>query len=178
MNLDFKKNLLMNEFLFKLFKTIFILFSTYLINIFLQFFLKKWLERRVEKKFNQKEAQRIKTLSSFFGQSAKFLIWLLAILMILSEFRINIGPILAGLGLIGFAIGMAARDLISDFISGIFIILEDQYRVGDKIKISGFEGEVIEITLRRTVIKDKEGFFHLFPNSQIKIVSKQQKNGN
>ncbi|MDP1538616.1 MAG: mechanosensitive ion channel, partial [bacterium] len=91
------------------------------------------------------------------------------------ELGVNIAPILAGLGLMGLAVGMAARDIISDFISGLFILLEGQYYVDDKVKISGIEGVVKEITLRRTIIRDDTGVLHSFPNSQIKLVSKKEK---
>jgi small conductance mechanosensitive channel len=77
------------------------------------------------------------------------------------------------LGLVGFAISMAAKDILSDFISGIFVLLEDQYHVGDKIRVGNLEGEVVEFNLRRTVLKDESGILHLIPNSQIKIVSKK-----
>ena len=73
------------------------------------------------------------------------------------------------------AVGMAARGIVADFIFGIFILLEGQYDIGDKVKIVGLEGIVEEITLRRTIIKDKEGAFHYIPNSQIKIVSRVRK---
>jgi len=77
--------------------------------------------------------------------------------------------------LVGLAMGMAAKDILADFIAGLFILLEGQYYVGDKIKISGLEGEVKEITLRRTIIRDEAGIIHSFPNSQIKLFSKKEK---
>ena len=121
------------------------------------------------------EIKRAKTLISIFGGSLKFIIWIVAFLMILPEFGINIAPILAGIGLLGLAVGMAARDIISDFISGLFILLEDQYCIGDKVKVSGIEGIVQEITLRRTILRNGEGVFYSIPNSQIKIVAKNLK---
>lgn len=171
---------LVNWFLVRGSKIVLILISAFFINRFLQLFLKKGLERGIiekgiKNKLDKTKKQRIETLISVFGGTARFVIWVVAILMILPELGINVAPILAGMGLTGLAIGMAAKDMISDFISGIFIILEDQYRVGDKIKIAGIEGEVVEITLRKTVIKDKDNFLHLIPNSQIKTVSKIMK---
>ena len=96
-------------------------------------------------------------------------------MMILPEFGVNVAPILAGVGLIGLAVGMAARDIISDFISGLFILLEDQYRVGDAVKLAGIEGTIEEITLRKTILKNSEGTRYSIPNSQIKIVAIKQK---
>jgi len=117
--------------------------------------------------------KRAETLISIFGGTLKFTISIIALLMILSEFGVNIGPLLAGAGLVGLAVGMASREIVSDFLSGLFIILEDQYHVGDKVKIAGIEGEVKEITLRRTIIKDEGGLVHSIPNGQIKTVAKK-----
>ncbi|HOE15376.1 MAG TPA: mechanosensitive ion channel [Candidatus Paceibacterota bacterium] len=93
--------------------------------------------------------------------------------MILPELGINITPILASLGIVGLAVGMAAKDIIADFISGIFILLEGQYYIGDEVNISNIEGQVQEITLRKTILKDKDNMIHIIPNSQIKIVSRK-----
>ena len=101
-------------------------------------------------------------------------IWVVAILMILSELNVNIGPLLAGAGILGLAIGMASRDIISDFLSGFFIILENRYQVGDQVKIAGVEGRVTGISLRRTLLKDKTGKIHFIPNGQVKITSKSK----
>lgn len=155
----------------KLLKIIFIGGVAFLINKTFQVLLEKALENKIKEKIDHEK--RIKTLFSVIRGTLKFIIWIVAILMILPEFGINIIPVLTSLGLVGFALGMAAKDILSDFISGIFIILEDQYRVGDKVKISGIEGEVVEVTLRKTVVKDEQGFFHFIPNSQIKLVAKK-----
>lgn len=127
-------------------------------------------------KINGEIRKRSETLISIIGGTLSFVIWAVAILMILSEFKINITPILTSLGIGALALGMAAKDLISDFLAGFFILFEGQYFVGDKVKILGIEGEVVEITLRRTVIKDKDGNLHLIPNSQIKIVQRKLDN--
>lgn len=154
-------------------KIVLILVAAYLINRFLKIFVEKAIKKIIGDKTQEAERKRAKTLIGVFGGTLKFIIWIVAFLMILPEFGINIAPILAGLGLVGLAVGMAARDIISDFISGLFILLEGQYCVGDKVKISGIEGVVQEITLRRTILKDGEGVFHSIPNSQIKVVAKK-----
>ncbi len=154
-------------------KIIFILIAAFFINYFLRTFIKKVINKKIQEKINGNKKKRAETLISVFGGTLSFIIWVTAVLMILPEFGVNIAPVLAGLGLMGLAVGMAARDIIADFISGLFILLEGQYYVGDKIKISNIEGEVREITLRRTIIKDETGVFHSFPNSQIKLVSKK-----
>ena len=154
-------------------RVVFILFGAYLLNRFLQVFIEKIIQKNLADKINQERKKKVETLISVFGGTIRFVIYIVAVLMILPEFGINIAPILAGLGLAGLAVGMAARDIISDFISGIFIILENQYQIGDKIKIVGIEGEVKELTLRRTVIVDENNIWHSVPNSQIKLVSKK-----
>ena len=156
-------------------RIILILAAALLLDYFLRTFIEKGVNKKLKNKIDGDRKKRVKTLISVFGGTLSFLIWITAILMVLPEFGVNITPILAGLGLLGLAVGMAARDIISDFISGIFILLEGQYYVGDRVKISGIEGEVKEITLRRTTIKDEAGLFHSFPNSQIKFVSKKEK---
>lgn len=156
-------------------KIILILITAYLTSRFLKIFLEKAIRKQIRDKISSEEKRkRTETLISVFGGTLKFIIWIIAFLMILPELGMNIAPILAGVGVVGLAVGMAARDVISDFISGLFIILEDQYRVGDKVKIGAIEGEVEEITLRRTIIKDEAGFLHSIPNSQIKLVSKKK----
>lgn len=151
----------------------FILIGAYLVNHFLQIFVRKIIQKGLIEKISEEGKKRVKTLVSIFGGTFRLLIYIIAILMILPEFEINTAPILTALGLAGLAVGMAAKDIISDFISGIFIILEDQYQIGDHVKIADIEGEVKEITLRKTVIIDKNGFSHSMPNSQIKLVSKK-----
>jgi len=152
-----------------------ILLAAYLANFLLRIFIKKGITRRIVNSINGEKRKRAETLISVFGGTLSFIIWIVAVLMILPEFGINIAPILAGLGLAGLAVGMAAKDILADFIAGLFILLEGQYYVGDKVKISGLEGEVREITLRRTIIKDEAGVVHSFPNSQIKLFSKKEK---
>lgn len=150
-------------------KIILILIVAYLINQFLKIFIKKTIKNR----FDGLKQKRAETLISVFGETFKFIIWIIALLMIISEFGVNIAPILASVGLAGLAIGMAAKDIISDFISGLFILLEDQYSIGDRIKIGGVEGVVQEISLRKTIIKDETNFLHSIPNGQIKQISKK-----
>lgn len=156
-------------------KVISILIASVVVNRFLKIFIEKIIKRQIKNRIGGDQRKRIETLISIFGGTAKFIIWIIAILMILPEFGINMAPILAGVGVASLAVGMAARDIISDFIAGIFILLEDQYHVGDRVKITGIEGVVEEITLRRTTLKDGAGVFHSIPNSQIKVVAKNLK---
>lgn len=155
-------------------KIILILVVTVLINRFLKSFIKRVIKKQIRNNISkEEERKRIETLMSVFEGTLKFIVWVAAVIIILPELGLNIAPVLTGVGIVGLAVGMASRDIVSDFISGLFIILENQYRIGDIIKIAGLEGEVKEITLRRTIIKDKEDTFHSIPNSKITIVSKK-----
>jgi len=124
------------------------------------------------KKEGDKDSQnkRIETISRVFISFFRALIWIFIFLTILPEFGINIGPLLAGVGIMGLAIGMGARNLIQDYLAGIMIILEDQYRVGEMVEILNKKGKVLDITLRKTVLEgEKEIYF--IPNGQIKTVA-------
>ena len=119
--------------------------------------------------------KRAATLESVFYSTAKMVIWVIAIMMIIPEFGINVGPVLAAVGVVGLAFGFGAQYLIRDLIAGLFIILEDQYRKEDSIKIGGIAGTVEEINLRKTVIRDVDGVVHHIPNGEIKIASNRTK---
>jgi len=91
--------------------------------------------------------------------------------MTLSLFGVDTTPILAGAGVIGLAIGFGAQSLVKDFVSGLFILVENQYSVGDRVKIGNFEGRVIRITMRSTVLHDDEGKTFYISNGLIKDVT-------
>ena len=115
--------------------------------------------------------KRADTLQSVFMGLGKILIILLILFMILSELNVPIGPILAGLGIVGIAVGFGAQYLIRDLIAGIFILMENQYRVGDVAKVADIAGLVEDITLRKTVLRDLDGIVHHVPNGEIKVAS-------
>lgn len=119
-----------------------------------------------------------KTIRSFLKNIADGLLFFVVILMILSQFGVNILPILTGASVLGLAVSFGAQTLIKDLISGFFILMEDQFNVGDYVKIGNFEGEVYKLTMRLTVLKDKKGDLIYIPNSQITSVVrvKTQKN--
>ncbi|MFZ3099669.1 MAG: mechanosensitive ion channel domain-containing protein [Minisyncoccales bacterium] len=116
--------------------------------------------------------QRIATLIKTTNNILRSLIWIVAAIAILPEFGVNITPILASLGLAGLAIGMAAKDIITDFIAGSFIILEGGYNIGDKVEIAGFSGKVLEISLRRTILRGEDGVICAVPNREVKLIKK------
>ena len=156
-------------------KVIAILIVASFLNRMGRIFTEKIVRETIKDAKEEAEKKRENTLIQIFGSTISLAIWLMASLTILSEFGVNIAPILAGAGLLGLAIGMGAKDIIGDFISGIFIILEDRYRVGDSVKIAGVEGVVKDINLRRTILKDAEGIEYSIPNGQIKITANKSR---
>jgi len=119
---------------------------------------------------NQRE-QRAITLAGIFKSVSKIVIVLVAGLTILQILGINTAPLIAGAGVAGLAISFGAQNLIRDFISGFFILLENQYKVGDVIRAAGVSGQVEDMNLRITVLRDLEGVAHFIPNGEIKVVS-------
>lgn len=115
--------------------------------------------------------QRSKTLGRVVTQAIGIFIVLIAAFMILSELGIDITPLLASAGVAGIVIGLAAQDAVRDFINGFTIMMEDHYNVGDVVKTKDITGEVEELGLRRTVLRDLKGILHVIPNGEIRISS-------
>jgi small conductance mechanosensitive channel len=115
-------------------------------------------------------AQQLRTLASVINGVGMFVIFFVALMQVLEVVQINIGPLLASAGVAGLAIGFGAQTLVKDVINGFFILMENQYDVGDIVKISGVSGTVEHLTLRRTVLRDADGALHNVPNSEIKSI--------
>lgn len=111
--------------------------------------------------------QRAQTLSSVLKSIASFVIFTIVAIMIVSELGYDIGPLIAGAGIIGLALGFGAQSLVKDFISGIFMFLEDQYGIGDEISVNGVTGRVEELTLRVTRIRNEDGTVWYVRNGEI-----------
>jgi len=116
------------------------------------------------------QKRRIETLIKAAKDTLSLVIFIVAALMILPEFGIDIGPILAGLGLAGLALSMAAKDLITDFIAGIIIIIEGEINIGDKVKIGDNIGKVLAITLRRIILQGSDSSIYIIPNREVKTI--------
>jgi len=116
-------------------------------------------------------AQQVRTLASVINSIGIFIIVFVAALEILPLLGLNLGPLLASAGVAGLAIGFGAQTLVHDFINGFFILFENQYGIGDSIRIAGVKGTVEGMTLRHTQLRDDDGTVHIVPNSQITIVS-------
>lgn len=156
-------------------KTVFSLL-TILVVFILSFFFKKVIDfifLGIKNRLgNQNIMARTRTVRSLIKNIVDFTLLSIAILTILSYWGFNIIPILTGAGILGFAISFGAQTLIKDLINGFFIFAEDQFNVGDRVKIEKFEGEVYKITLRMTILKDKNGNTIYIPNSQIWTIVK------
>lgn len=116
--------------------------------------------------------KRLKTLDGLISAVVKFAVFIIAMFMIIGE--INPGytaALFAGAGLITVAVGFGAQSLVKDFVSGIFIIVENQYRVGDVVSIAGVNGTVEEVTIRTTVLRDMDGNAHHVPNGLIEVTT-------
>jgi small conductance mechanosensitive channel len=138
----------------------------------------KWLERFVPEKDSLQATEakkRAHTLGNTLRHALLIVISFIAILMILGELGIQLAPLLATAGIGALVIGFGAQSLVRDVISGFFIILENQYRIGDAIEVAGVSGLVESVSLRKTVLRDLEGRVHIIPNGEIKVVSNLSK---
>ena len=116
-------------------------------------------------------AQQLRTAAGVITSVGSFVILFVAAMMVLSVMQINMGPLLASAGVAGLAIGFGAQTLVHDVINGFFILLENQYAVGDVVRVAGVKGTVEAMSMRNTILRDDDGALHIVPNSEIKVVS-------
>jgi len=147
----------------------------YLMRHFVPIMVKRTVLRTMAGKAKTAIKKRAATLSNVFIETGMVFVGIIAIFMIISELGINIAPALAGLGIAGIAVGFGAQTLVKDIFNGVLILLENQYGIGDIIKIAGIVGLVEDITLRRTVLRDLDGIVHSIPNSEIAVASNYTK---
>ena len=115
--------------------------------------------------------KRAATISGLLRTTSVVIVWVVAVVMSLREAGFDIAPLLAGAGIAGVAIGFGAQTLVKDVISGVFMLLENQVRVGDVVQLNGVGGLVEEVNLRTTVLRSLDGTVHIFPNGSIQQVS-------
>jgi len=116
---------------------------------------------------------RTKTMAYVVIKVVTAIIWIIVFVMVLGVIKLDITPLLATLGVASLGLGFAAQNIILDYLQGFFIVMEDWYRIGDWVTIAGLEGEVEEVSPRRTVLREINGTMHVIPNSQIKFASNQ-----
>jgi small conductance mechanosensitive channel len=119
--------------------------------------------------------KRIETLSHVVYRTFLVVLAIAALLMILPEFGISVGPLIAGVGIIGIAVGFGAQSLVKDVINGVFVLIENQYGIGDVVELAGTSGLVEDINLRRTVLRDQDGTVHFIPHGLIGKTSNMSK---
>ncbi len=123
-------------------------------------------------KTKRDEQLRKETLTGIIGAIVNGAIWIIATMMLLSELGVNIAPMLAGAGIIGAALGFGGQSMVKDYLAGLFIISENQYRVGDVVEINKeVSGVVEQVTMRATVLRDLDGMVHHIPNGNITIAT-------
>ena len=115
--------------------------------------------------------QRARTLAAVTGSVVRIVVWTTAGLTIFGILGINLGPLIAGASIVGVALGFGAQALVRDFLSGFFILVEDQYGVGDRVNVSGAKGTVEEVTLRVTRMRADDGSVWFVPNGEIRKVA-------
>jgi moderate conductance mechanosensitive channel len=115
--------------------------------------------------------KRIDTLDQLGSNVIRFLVFVIAALMILREFGLDIGPAIAGLGVVGIAVGFGAQSLVRDYLNGALILVENQFSRGDVIRVAGVSGTVEDFSLRRTTLRDLDGVVHTVPNGEIAVAS-------
>jgi moderate conductance mechanosensitive channel len=116
--------------------------------------------------------QRAKTLGSLINNILSVTFYGIAVVMVLSQWGINIMPILTGAGIMGLAVGFGAQTLVKDMINGFFILADNQFNVGDNVEIGGLKGTVEEMKLRVTLLRGDNNVIHTIPNSNISTVTK------
>ena len=126
---------------------------------------------RLPDRYTEVRARQLKTLAGVMYSVGTFAVVFVASLEVLSQLGFNLGPVLASAGIVGLAIGFGAQALVKDVINGFFILLENQYDIGDTVRAAGVTGSVEDMSLRRTVLRDADGTVHTLPNSEIKLVS-------
>ena len=119
----------------------------------------------------EEQAKRSATLSRVIVRSIEVTAFLLAAIVALGEAGFQLGPLIAGAGVVGLAIGFGAQTVVRDVLGGLFILLENQYTTGDVVNIAGIGGTVQAINLRRTVLRDIDGIVHTIPNGEVRVSS-------
>ncbi|MBI2776559.1 MAG: mechanosensitive ion channel family protein [Chloroflexi bacterium] len=115
--------------------------------------------------------KRMRTIQALAVNFLRFFVVVIALVMLLEQFGLNVGPAVAGLGVVGIAVGFGAQSLVKDYLNGALILIENQFSRGDVIRIAGVSGTVEDFSLRRTTVRDLDGIVHTVPNGEITVAS-------
>jgi len=153
-------------------RIIFVLIGYFVVIFVVKLLTKKFVHivEDEDRSTRSEREKRADTISGIVNTTTRIFLGLICFFMILREFNVNIAPLLTGAGIVGIAIGFGAQSVIKDFLSGFFLLAEDQLRIGDVVKIGEHSGTVENITLRTTRLRNLDGNVHIIPNGEIKTV--------
>jgi small conductance mechanosensitive channel len=141
------------------------------VRVFVPRLTRRVVAQRASQVVDLERNQRTATVVGFSTSVMRLVLWAIIFVSLLSEININIGPILAGAGVFGAALAFGAQNIIKDYLAGFFILLENQYTLGDVIRVGTLIGAVEEINMRITVLRGQDGAMHVIPNGTIQSVS-------
>ena len=150
-----------------IFFSILVVIISFLILFLVQSFIKKYLKHAAAKQIH---VARFKTLSKLLFSLLRYSVFIIAILVILSIWGVDVVPAIAGLGIVGLVIGLGAQRMIQDMIAGFFIVFENHYDIGDIVEVNGFKGTILELGLKSTTLQHWTGHIQIFSNSQMSPV--------
>jgi len=150
---------------------VFAFFGVWLLQHVLNPLIRVSVRRQMQGEPEEEVEQRIQTLSHVVYRTAVLVVTIMTGIIILTEAGINVAPLVAGLGLVGLAVGFGAQNLVKDMINGLFILMDNEYSQGDVVTIAGITGIVEDLNLRRTVLRDLDGTVHFVPHSSIEVSS-------
>jgi small-conductance mechanosensitive channel len=122
-----------------------------------------------------RQAERARTIGTVLTSIYNAFVWLVATGMVAAEFGFDLGPVIASAGIVGVALGLGSQTLVKDFLSGIFMLAEDQYGVGDTVAVGEIEGTVEKVGLRITTVRDVHGTLWFLRNGEILVVGNKSK---
>jgi small conductance mechanosensitive channel len=152
-------------------KLLFLLAIAFILTSIINFFVNRMRRLADTHMGNPQRASELRTLASILRATAFAIIGFVVLLQALQVFGVRIEPLLASAGVVGVGIGLGAQSLFKDIINGIFILVENQFNVGDTVKIASLTGTVEDLSLRLTTLRDGDGTLYFIPNSQIATVS-------
>ncbi|HEX4651104.1 MAG TPA: mechanosensitive ion channel family protein [Granulicella sp.] len=148
-----------------------VLILAFVLQRIVRFFVGRMLRLADRQVGNSQRASQLRTMAAIIRATAYAVIGFIVLLHVLSVFSINLTPLLASAGVLGVGVGLGAQSIFKDMINGILILVEDQYNVGESVKIAGLSGTVVDMSLRCTTLRDGDGTLYIIPNSQVATVS-------
>jgi moderate conductance mechanosensitive channel len=160
----------------KLLVTVGVVIGAFLLWFIIDWLVRRWISRKADRVdehdlAGQATVQRLRTLGAMLEKVLHVLLVAGAVVYIMIIWGIPVGPLLALGGAIGLAVGFGAQDLVKDVIAGFFVLVEDQYAIGDVVELAGADGTVEEIRLRTTVLRGLDGSLHHVPNGEVRVAT-------